>query len=76
MVFLSDVVSLILTDSLYTAEVSKLLDAKFLQICFDEETNLVTYWMAFRRVSTFLANFHFVVNYSSSMCFRNTFYLE
>ncbi len=39
---------------------SKLRNAKFLQICSNEKTNSFTFWMA----SRFSANVHFWVNYA------------
>ncbi len=49
----------------FTAEdpwASKWCNAKFLQMCSEEETNSFTFGMTWMRVNTFLANFHFWVN--------------
>ncbi len=68
--FLSAVWTLILTAPIHCKEsmVSKWCNAKFLQICSDEESNYILDGL---RVSKCSANVHFWVNYSFNRMFRD-----
>ncbi len=62
--FLSAVWTPVLTAPIHCREFNGEQVMSFLQICFNEHTNLYVLYLGWQRMSTFSANLHFWVNYS------------